>query len=416
MTDWMVSGSLVLAVLLLMVAGAGAAGEPAWIAPGGAPVAISADGRSVLSDGDIFSLYDAGGGKVWRGYGGSSVLSGSGVYSPLALTRDGAFSIVGTDSGILYLDRSQRVFWQDTRYHPVQVIALSPDENFVAAVADGQVSVYTRGGDLVWRNHTYPDVRSVGISREGLFTVAGAPGTIHAYNASGFELWNYSSPGVGKVIVSPPDSDIFAASDYTVLALHPSGTLLWTFYTGSEIRDLAVSGDGSSVAVGNQGGQVILLDRNGKQLFAASLGNWANAVSLSGDGSLVAAGGIDRKVYLFDRAGNRIFSYTTGSIVNGVAVSSDGTALAAGADMVYYFDLQQSPPPGETPTVTTPPVTVTNPVPPPATTTTPPPRNPAETPSPVVPSGTTPRESESGWAAIGALTMVFLGFALKRAG
>jgi hypothetical protein len=92
-----------------------------------------------------------------------------------------------------------------------------------------------------------------------------------------------------------------------------------------------------------------------------------NAVALSGDGSLVAAGGIDRKVRLFDRSGNQLFEYTTNGIVKGVAIASDGSALAAGSDMVYYFDLKETPPaettPAEKPPVTTPPPVTTAPGP-----------------------------------------------------
>jgi WD40 repeat protein len=414
MTARVVSGSLVLAVLLLIVAGSGAAGEPAWIAPGGAPVAISADGGSVLSDGEIFSLYDAGGGKVWRGFGGSYVQSQGAVASPLAITADGRYSLLGADSGLLYVDRTQRIFWQDSRYHPIEDLALSPDENFIAAVAGGQVSVYTRGGELVWKNSTYPDVEFAGISAGGLLTVAGSPGVVHAFNQSGFELWNYSTPGVREVIVSPENSDILVASDYIILSLHPSGNLLWKFYTGDEIRDIAVSGDGSSVAAGNQGGRLVLLDRDGNLVWSFTGGNWINAVSVSGDGALVAAGGIDRKIYLFDRSGRQIFSYTAGSIVNGVAISSDGTALAAGADMVYYFNLREIPPPGETPTAPPPPVTVTHT--PPATTPVPSPGSPRGTPppSPAVPAATTIREPESGLVAVAAIAIVVLGYSMNK--
>ena len=385
--------------------------DPLWSAPGGGPVAISADGGFVLSDGDSFGLYDATGNTTWRGYGGSSARSGSLITSPLDLTADGMYAILATNGGLLYVDRSRRIFWQDSAYHPILDLSLSPDENFVASVADGRVSVYTRGGDLVWRNSTYSDVQTVAISSEGLLTVAGATDTIHAYNRTGFELWNYTAPGVHRVLLSPENSDIIAASEYTLLSLHPSGNLLWKVYTGDEIRAVAISRDGSTIAAGNQGGSLLLLDRDGTQLFSRMLGNWVNTVSLSGDGSLVAAGDIDRKVHLLDRNGRQLFNYTTGGIVQGIAVSTDGSALAAGSDRVYYFDLRQ-PVPATTP-VPPPVATATLPVTTPAPATSPPVTTGPTTPAGTVPAVTTTRSAAGPWA-IPALGILFLWFALRR--
>jgi outer membrane protein assembly factor BamB len=406
-----VSGCILIALVVFLVPLIAAAEEPSWIAAGGAPVALSADGGTVLVDGGVFVLLNGKGGVIWKGYGGSYVQSQGEVFSPLALTRDGMYSVLGTGAGLFYVDRSQRLFWQDSEYHPVEALSLSPDENFIASVADHRVSVYSRGGELLWRNQSYPDVESVGISSAGLLTVAGSPGTIHAFNQSGFELWNYSAPGIGEIILSPENSDILAASEYTLLALHPSGNLLWKFYTGDEIRDIAVSGDGSSIAAGNQGGRLFLLDRNGEQVFTSTVGNWVNAVSLSEDGALVAAGGTDRKVYLFERSGRQLLSSTTGSSVKSVAISADGSALAAVSDRVYYYDLREVP--GETTPVPSP---VTTAPPAVATTTTKAPSAtiPETTATMTAPAGTTPTQAASGPLHLIAPAAISLWFALKR--
>jgi hypothetical protein len=400
-----VYGIIALAVLLLLPA-ASPALDPAWSAAGGGTVALSADGDSLLSGGESFALYDAAGNAVWRGFGGSSAQAGTGIAAPLALTADGMYSVIGTNGGLLYVDRNQRVFWEDPKYRPIGSIALSNDENYIASVADGKVSVYTRGGDLVWRNSTYGDVQTVGISRAGLLTVAGAKDTIHAYNQTGFEIWNFSAPGTHGVKLSPADSDIVVASDYTLLFLHPSGNLLWRNYTGAEIRDFAISGDGSTLAAGNQEGRLVLLGRDGKDIWTRDLGTWVNAVALSYDGSLVAAGGIDRKVRLFDRSGNQLFEYTTNGIVKGVAIASDGSALAAGSDMVYYFDLKETPPaettPAEKPPVTTPPPVTTAPVP---AVTAPAAENTPENPPPAETPVEKPPTTEAGAGSLAVLAL-----------
>jgi outer membrane protein assembly factor BamB len=393
----------IILLAFFLLTGPAIALDPAWSAAGGPPVAISADGGSVLSDGETFSLYSSQGEKLWRGFGGSSATGGE-IFSPLAITRDGKYSVLGTNGGLLYLDASQRIFWKDSQYRPVQDIALSPDEDFVASIADGRLSVYTRGGELVWRNYTYPDVQYVGISAAGLLTVAGSPDIIHAFNQSGFELWNYTAPGIREIIVSPENSDIIAASDYTILSLHPSGNLLWRSYTGSEIRDIGISGDGSTIAAGNQGGQVVLLDENGNLLWSYKAGDWIDAVSLSGDGSLIAAGGIDRKVYLFQKSGELLWNYTTGGQVKSVAISSDGSGLVAGADRVYYFALRTNVPPGTTPPSVTSPAQAPAPATPAPSLT-----NPVEGATTVAPSTTVPVQAPTPRAASGDLAFIALG-------
>ena len=114
--------------------------EPTWTAPGGGTVTLSADGSTLLSGGESFGLYNATGKVLWRGYGGSSAQAGTGIAAPLALTADGMYSVIGTNGGLLYVDRSQRVFWEDSQYRPITSIALSPDEDYVASVADGTLS------------------------------------------------------------------------------------------------------------------------------------------------------------------------------------------------------------------------------------------------------------------------------------
>ena len=340
--------SCILIFLAALLPSVALAAAPAWTAQGGSPVVLSADGSTVLSDGEIFALFTSQGTQLWKGYGGSYAQSQGEIYSPLALTADGKYAVLGSGQGLLYVDRNQKIFWQDSEFHPVDDLSLSPDENYVASVAQNRVTVYTRGGDILWRYDRYTDLQYVGVSSDAVLTVAASKDLIHAFNKTGYEVWNYSTTGIHGVGLSPANSDIIAASDYTLVCLHPSGNLLWKFYTGDPIRDFAISRDGSSIAVGNQAGRLVLLDRDGKQVFSTQLGNWVNAVAVSGDGSRVAAGNSDRKVYLFDRSGQLLFSDLTGSIVRGIAISSDGSALAATSDMLYYYDLKESPTPAST--------------------------------------------------------------------
>jgi WD40 repeat protein len=319
--------SLLLAGFL--VTGSLIAEKPLWTAPGGSPIAISANGTYVLSGGEPVRLYNASGEEQWAGYGAEA----------LAITRDGRYSIIGDAAGVRYIDRSQRTLWSNYDLGPIEDISLSPDEHFIASVADNCVLVFGRDGQLLGKA-CYPGMHSAAISNNGM-TVAGTFDSIMALSYRGSELWRYPAPGIEEVAISQTFESV-AVSDYTLLFLNSSGNLLWQYMTSNTIRDLRISSDASSIAAGNQAGDLYLFNRTGGLLWKKNLGNWINAVSLSSDGSLIAAGGLDRKVHLFDRDGALLWEYSTESPVEGIALSSDGSFLVAGTDdgNISLFDLR----------------------------------------------------------------------------
>jgi len=324
----------VLSLLLAGVLITGSLGteKPFWTAPGGSPVAISADGNSVLSGGKPVRLYNGTGEEQWAGYEGDT----------LAITRNGMYFILGNVAGVLYIDRSQRTLWSNYDLGPVEDISLSPDEDFIASVASNCISVFNRDGKLLGRA-CYPGMHSAAISNNGM-TVAGTFDSVVALSYWGSELWRYPAPGIEEVAISSQTSESVAVSDYTLLFLNSSGNLLWQYMTSNTIRDLRISLDASSIAAGNQAGDLYLFNRTGGLLWKKNLGNWINAVSLSSDGGLIAAGGLDRKVHLFDRDGALLWEYMTTSSVNGIALTPDGSFLVAGTDdgNISFFDLRGS--------------------------------------------------------------------------
>ncbi len=112
--------------------------------------------------------------------------------------------------------------------------------------------------------------------------------------------------------------------------------------------DLKASGDGSLIALGGdlQGsGQVILLDRAGKQLWKYITREAIRTVAVSDVGGFVAAGCEDAQVYFFDRRGLLLWRYKCDQRIRAIAVSRDGNVLAAGSEDqgVYYFDNRNTP-------------------------------------------------------------------------
>ena len=128
-------------------------------------------------------------------------------------------------------------------------------------------------------------------------------------------------------------SVVIFAIPTTILAAFwiPNQEPLWTFSTFGNAGSVAVSQDGTHVAVGvltsyyQSQGQIVLLNKEGTVLWTRN-SSLITSVAISADGSRIAASGVVTKVitsspysaqqtgivYYYDQAGNMIWSYSTG--------------------------------------------------------------------------------------------------------
>lgn len=108
--------------------------------------------------------------------------------------------------------------------------------------------------------------------------------------------------------------------------IHPTG--------GQDISSMAISANGSVVAVGTTAGDLILLDRSGTELWRQSVPG-SVLVAVPPDGSVVLAGTqVDREknkgaVRLYEQNGTLRWMNNTGW-VSGLGISQDGKRVAAG--------------------------------------------------------------------------------------
>jgi hypothetical protein len=134
------------------------------------------------------------------------------------------------------------------------------------------------------------------------------------------------------------------------LALYQQG-VLWQYSTSGTPNSVAVSFDGSYLAVGVQtsakGGVTMLLSKSGALLWSRAVDRAISSVSISADGSYVSAGGFqligisgtyeNGAIYYYDRNGTQLWNYTTspGSFssfappIFTVKLSSDGSRVVA---------------------------------------------------------------------------------------
>jgi DNA-binding beta-propeller fold protein YncE len=127
---------------------------------------------------------------------------------------------------------------------------------------------------------------------------------------------------------------------------------LWRYATYGTTNSVAISSDGSHLAVGvqsgAQSGKILLFDKSGSLLWTRDTDRVIGSVAISADGSHIAAGGyqlIGRAgtyengiIYYLARDGSLLWNYTTGPSPNSgglnvpifaIGLSSDGTKILA---------------------------------------------------------------------------------------
>ncbi|MDH5374480.1 MAG: DUF5711 family protein [Candidatus Bathyarchaeota archaeon] len=167
---------------------------------------------------------------------------------------------------------------------------------------------------------------------------------------SGWVFWKYRTDGtVVSVGVSADGNYTVAGTDAgSLFLLDGNGSLLWTYHFAVDVECVAISGDGSRIAVGiheyrSGSPDIYLFDNHKNIIWQRDLveGSWPCDVDISPDATYIVAGDTNSKAYFYDISGTSlIWTYTAGSWVTAVSTSLGGEYTAAGSwdNSLYFFN------------------------------------------------------------------------------
>jgi WD40 repeat protein len=310
----------------------------------------------------------------------------------LSLSPDGELLAVAGDNGlhVLRLGEGGGVAFAATASGPVADVAWSADgERLVAGASDASVRVYSRSGrllsrmeghegtaapvgwdgsDAVWTASSDGSVRrwdpSAGVEQQlngrtpapigGIAYDGGSRVTLVGADGSG-ESWRPGAPGA-RQLLPPVSGNVWSAAaqgDLIAVGIQ-GGPLVVRDRTGAEVASasfpnqqqangLALDPGGRQVAAALSDGRIVVMDvtRGAEPRTLGSHEGQATAVAFSPDGETIASGGADGAVRVWGGpGGSRTIGSHDGS-VDGLAFSPDGRwlASASGDKTVRIWDL-----------------------------------------------------------------------------
>jgi len=205
-------------------------------------------------------------------------------------------------------------------------------------------TIPTVSGWVFWKYRTDGTVVSVGVSADGNYTVAGTDaGGVFLFDGHGSLLWEHHFEVDVKCVAISGDGSRVAVGIHEYLSGSPDiylfdnlGNIIWQgdLVEGSWPYDVAISPDATYIVTGDTDDVLYFYNIGGSLLWNYTAGDWVTAVSISSGGEYTAAGSWDNSLYFFNKTGHLLWSHEFQYNVDAVSVSPEGDHVAAGMPTV----------------------------------------------------------------------------------
>jgi len=217
-------------------------------------------------------------------------------------------------------------------------------------------------GGLIWDFNTGRNVFSIAVNSGGKVYAAGGAGGINVQKIGiGRDLiWGYGAnnidlPAAYCIAVDSTDNVYFGSSEtatilglMSVFKLDKTGKLVWSYYTGNEVFDIAVDSGGNVYMVGSIGTNnksVWKLNSSGDLDWSYFTGSHTLGIAIDAADNVYVAGlpVMGKSAWKLNSSGIKVREYNIGgAIANGIAVDSADNVYIAGTRIngksVWKFD------------------------------------------------------------------------------
>jgi hypothetical protein len=308
-------------------------------------VMFSKDSSTVYTGGSQVFVRSWDGDKHWWGWSGAIA----------SMSADGNYTVSATGRNIYLIDKSGVQLWVVGTNTPVRAVAISSDGSLIVG-ADDSGNIFSWGTKDESRGMIKTDiVKQIAISPSGsLVVVTTEAGISYFTGITDFtpqltQIWvdNKSGSLESFIEISSDSSTVITSGENRVSSHTSRGKLNWRKdVTQNAIIDMACSDDCTTIVLGSQDGNVLVLDQLGQEQWKYPVGSWINGVGVSGDGSVIAAGTLDRNLYVLNQGGQLLAKTRTDTVIQprSVAVSRDGKRIVVADQIALYgFELIGEP-------------------------------------------------------------------------
>lgn len=157
-----------------------------------------------------------------------------------------------------------------------------------------------------------------------------------SYESSGLSdalLWKHSFRDAVTAIDMPADGSSVAVGTTggEVVLLDSTGNVLWTHQSGTPIAGLGITVDGSAIVAGT-GNWIVLLDGSGGVLWTMDAGGRVFGADISPEGEYCVAGTAEGDALLTNSQGDLLWKVQSGSAITAVAIDPEGVFVVLGTE------------------------------------------------------------------------------------
>ncbi|MFV2044348.1 MAG: PQQ-binding-like beta-propeller repeat protein [Anaerolineales bacterium] len=191
--------------------------------------------------------------------------------------------------------------------------------------------------EVMWQVFRGTSGSSSAFSEDGAIYL-GLGNELLAVNPSGSILWSFPAQGrVNSPLVAEDGTIYVTSADGNLYAVSPGGTQKWRFSTGGWMTASPAIGLDGNVIVGSSDGKLYAIRPDGTLRWSYNIGSWVQSSPAIGASGNVYVGSSTSHIYAFSPDGNLLWSYQTGSYIDAApAIAPDGTLYIGSVDKNLY--------------------------------------------------------------------------------
>ena len=258
--------------------------------------------------------------------------------SGTSISNNGEYIVVGSDNDNLYLfkETSSTPLWNFRSTSDINRVEISADSNIIiGGDSEGTVHLFERDSSTpLWNFSTGNYITSVALSSDGEYSVINGNKKIYLYQRSTSTLL-FNGINAGDYAAISSDGNYIASFDFfggDIYFFNKSSSIpMWQYSTGDVLTDIAMTPNGEFIVTGGQANEIYLFNKSSSTPKIFVTEETIRAVAISQDGSYVAVG-CGGGIYLFNTSSlTRLWKYSFPIYgdTHSIAMSSNGDYIVA---------------------------------------------------------------------------------------